>query len=116
MTTLGSRVGWIGTGRMGHAMVARLLNGGQDVHLWNRTAAKAEDLVPLGGTIVGSAADLGDRDVVFTMVAADSDLLQVTTGPEGLFSRDAAPRFLIDSSTVSAETSALVREAATARG
>jgi 3-hydroxyisobutyrate dehydrogenase-like beta-hydroxyacid dehydrogenase len=97
-------------------MAARLLKDGQDVSVWNRTAAKAEDLVPLGATLVSSAADLADRDVVFTMVAADADLLSVITGPDGLFSRDSAPRYLVDSSTVSAETSALVREAALAKG
>jgi 3-hydroxyisobutyrate dehydrogenase-like beta-hydroxyacid dehydrogenase len=116
MSTLGSRLGWIGTGRMGHAMAARLLAGGQDVAVWNRTRAKAEDLADVGGTVVDSIAELADRDVVFTMVSADEDLLSVTLGPGGLLTQDAAPRFLIDSSTVSAETSDQVRQAAAARG
>ncbi len=45
-------VGWIGTGRMGHAMATRLLAAGQDVHVWNRTRAKAEDLAAHGATVV----------------------------------------------------------------
>jgi len=116
MSTLGSRIGWIGTGRMGHAMVARLLAAGQDVHIWNRTRSKAEDLAAGGGIIVDRVGDLASRDVVFTMVAADDDLLAVTLGPDGLLGQVAAPRYLVDSSTVSAATSEQVRQAAAARG
>lgn len=116
MSANNSRIGWIGTGRMGHAMVARLLDADQDVHLWNRTRAKAEDLAPLGATVVDTVAELADRDVVFTMVSADDDLIAVTLGPGGLLNQPSAPRYLVDSSTVSAETSERVREAAAARG
>ena len=31
------KIGWIGTGRMGYAMAYRLLKGGADVSVWNRT-------------------------------------------------------------------------------
>jgi 3-hydroxyisobutyrate dehydrogenase len=116
MTTLGSRIGWIGTGRMGHAMATLLLKEGQDVAVWNRTRSKCEDLGDIGATIVDSVRGLADRDVVFTMVAADDDLLAVTVGPDGVLSGDHAPRFLVDSSTVSAETSATVRKAAEDKG
>ncbi len=116
MSTLGSRIGWVGTGRMGHAMAARLLAAGQDVHVWNRTRSKAEDLADAGATVVGTVGELADRDVVFTMVSADADLLSVTLGPDGLLSQQVAPRYLVDSSTVSAETSQEVRAAAAARG
>jgi 3-hydroxyisobutyrate dehydrogenase len=111
-----SRIGWIGTGRMGHAMVERLLAAGHDVHVWNRTRAKAVDLVGLGATVVATVADLADRDVVFTMVAADDDLIQVTLGEGGLLRQPAAPRYLVDSSTVGAETSRRVRVEAARRG
>ena len=36
------RVGWIGVGRMGAAMVRRLLAAEVPVTVWNRTAAKAD--------------------------------------------------------------------------
>jgi 3-hydroxyisobutyrate dehydrogenase len=109
-------VGWIGTGRMGHAIARRLLQAGHDVHVWNRTKAKAEDLADDGGTIVGSVAELAGRDVVFTMVSADADLLEVTLGPGGLLTQESAPRYLVDSSTVSSQTSEQVRVAAAGRG
>jgi 3-hydroxyisobutyrate dehydrogenase-like beta-hydroxyacid dehydrogenase len=109
-------VGWIGTGRMGHAMVQRLLAAGHDVHVWNRTRAKAEDLIALGATLVDTAADLSDCEAVFTMVAADPDLLEVTIGENGVLRGDSGPAYLIDSSTVSAETSDRIRLSAAGHG
>ncbi|OLB75044.1 MAG: 6-phosphogluconate dehydrogenase [Actinobacteria bacterium 13_2_20CM_2_71_6] len=111
-----SRVGWIGTGRMGHAMVQRLLAAGHDVYVWNRTRAKAEDLSKLGATVVDTVAELADRDVVFTMVAADADLIDVTLGEGGLLRQERASAYLVDSSTVSAETSDRIRLAAIHHG
>ena len=110
------RIGWIGTGRMGHAMAERLLLAGRDVHVWNRTRAKAEDLREIGAVIVDSVADLAGRDLVFTMVSADADLEHVTLGEGGILRQQQVPKILIDSSTVSAETSARIRAEAESRG
>ncbi|WP_326693454.1 NAD(P)-dependent oxidoreductase [Streptomyces sp. NBC_01267] len=111
------RIGWIGTGRMGFQLAARLLDAGHDVAVYNRTRTKAEPLAERGAAIVDRPADLADRDVVFTMVSASPDLQAVTTGPGGvLTSPDAAPKALVDSSTVSTQTSALIRAAAAERG
>ena len=107
-------IGWIGAGRMGAAMATRLIAAGNDVTVTNRTRAKAEEL---GIRVVDSPAELADRDIVFVMVSANDDLLEVTTGPGGVLSNpDHAPRILVDCSTVSTETSAEVRAAALARG
>lgn len=109
------QIGWIGTGRMGHAMVDRLLAAGHSVHVWNRTRAKAEDLADRGAKLVDVVGDLAGRDVVFTMVAADADLEQVLLGDGGLLTQTDHPRVVVDSSTVSATTSARVRAAAVER-
>jgi 3-hydroxyisobutyrate dehydrogenase len=116
MITQQSRIGWIGAGRMGHAMATRLLRGGRDVAVWNRTAAKAADLADLGATLPATIAELADRDVVFTMVSADADLLEVMLGEGGLLRQQDVPAVVVDSSTVSAETSDQVRQAVHARG
>ena len=109
-------VGWIGTGRMGAAMATRLARAGVDLQVWNRTRAKAEPLTEHGATVVDEIADLAGRDVVFTMVSADKDLVQVLTGEGGLLQQDEAPKIVVDTSTVSTETSARMREACAARG
>jgi len=105
-------VGWIGAGRMGLQMAARLLDAGYDVAVYNRTAAKAAPIVSRGAVAVNSPADLAGRDVVFTMVSGSDDLLQVTTGENGVLADpEHSPGLLVDFSTVSMNASAAVREA-----
>lgn len=105
-------VGWIGAGRMGLQMAARLLDAGYDVAVYNRTAAKAAPMVSRGAVAVNRPADLAVRDVVFTMVSGSDDLLQVTTGENGVLADpEHSPGLLVDFSTVSMDASAAVREA-----
>ena len=111
-----STVGWIGTGRMGAAMATRLARAGVDLHVWNRTRSKAEPLTEHGATVVDSIADLAGRAVVFTMVSSDKDLEQVLCDDGGLLTQDLTPQILVDTSTVSTETSARMREACAAVG
>lgn len=117
VTKSGQRVGWIGAGRMGAAMAARLARAGVDISVWNRTKAKADALVPSGATSVTDIADLRDRDVVFVMVSTSDDLKQVLLGEGGLLADEGAvPKIVVDCSTVSTEASADIRAACVARG
>jgi 3-hydroxyisobutyrate dehydrogenase-like beta-hydroxyacid dehydrogenase len=112
-------IGWLGTGRMGSAMAARLIATGAAVTVWNRTASKTVPLVELGATQADTVNDLGRCDIVFTSVTSSPDLLAVTLGPEGLFNAfnaQSAPRIVVDTSTVSAEAAAEVRAEAAGRG
>ncbi len=110
-------IGWIGTGRMGSALVERLLAAGYDVAVYNRTRSKTDPLASKGARVVDSPVELADRDIVFTMVSAPKDLEAVTLGEGGvLTSPDKHPAVLIDSSTVSTAASAHIRAAANKRG
>jgi 3-hydroxyisobutyrate dehydrogenase-like beta-hydroxyacid dehydrogenase len=110
-------IGWIGTGRMGYALVERLLENGCDVSVYNRTREKAEPLAALGAKIVDSPAELADRDIVFTMVAGPADVLEVTLGDDGVLSRpDVAPKIIIDSTTIDPDASETLRSGAAERG
>ena len=73
------KVGFIGLGRMGQGMGQRLLGGGHDLLVFNRTPAKAADLEKAGATVAATvAAVCKDRDVVITMVVDDAALNEVT--------------------------------------
>lgn len=110
-------IGWIGTGRMGSALVERLLEGGCDVSVYNRTRAKAEPLADQGAKIVERPVDLADRDIVFMMVAGPQDVLEVTLGDGGVLSDpDARPQIIIDSTTINPDASATLRRGAEERG
>jgi 3-hydroxyisobutyrate dehydrogenase-like beta-hydroxyacid dehydrogenase len=79
------RVGFIGLGRMGVAMASRLIGGGHDVVVYNRTAAKAADLVKQGARLASSVAGACEgREVVITMVTDDSALKEVAVSPGGI--------------------------------
>ena len=107
------RLGWIGTGRMGTALVTRLLKRGVDVTVYNRTRAKAESLKKLGAHVVDRPVDLADRDIVITTVSDSKDFVEVVAGPHGLLSDGTrAPSLLIDASTVSMDVSAEMRATA----
>ncbi len=103
------RLGWLGTGRMGSELVRRLLAADCDVAVYNRTRAKAEPLAEFGAKVAGSAADLADRDIVFATVGTPQDLLDAVLGPQGLVAGGAAPKIVVDSSTISVEASQQVR-------
>jgi len=111
------RLGWLGIGRMGMEMGRRLLEAGCDLAVFNRSMGKAEPLIRLGAKPAGSAAELAARDIVFITVGSPDDLMSAVLGPEGLMSAPgAAPRVLVDCSTVSAEASAVVRAKVAGRG
>jgi 3-hydroxyisobutyrate dehydrogenase len=106
----GHALGWLGTGRMGVALVHRLLREGHEVVVYNRTRAKAEPLEAAGATITDSAAGLSSADIVFVMVGTSQDLIEAVTGPAGLISGGRAPSVVVDCSTVSVEASEQVRQ------
>jgi 3-hydroxyisobutyrate dehydrogenase/2-hydroxy-3-oxopropionate reductase len=79
----------IGLGAMGSRVARRLLDGGHDVVVWNRTRAKAEGFPRIADTPAEAARA---ADVTITMVANPQALREVTKGIE--------PKVLIEMSTV----------------
>ena len=105
-------IGWIGCGRMGFAMAARLAKAGCDISVYNRTKAKAEPLAEFGAKIVDKPADLAECEFVFCIVAESKDLKQVLLGEKGLMSKPGKlPRIVVDSTTIDVESSAEIRKA-----
>lgn len=109
-------IGWIGAGRMGIQLATRLIEAGYDLSVYNRTKEKLQPLVDMGAKAVDSPAELADRDLVFSMVSASKDLKQVMLGEGGLLTAETSPKIIADSSTVSIEASAEIREAAAEKG
>lgn len=113
-----AQLGWLGLGRMGAPMAARLLKAGYEVAVWNRTKAKAEPLVGYGAVVVDSPAELASRDVVLAMVSTGKDLKALLFGPGGVVEKADAkrPAIVVDCSSISTEESAEVRERLAALG
>jgi 3-hydroxyisobutyrate dehydrogenase-like beta-hydroxyacid dehydrogenase len=106
-------IGWIGAGRMGVEMAARLAKGGAEVLVWNRTRGKAEPLAQYGAKVAAALPELAARDIVFCMVAAWKDVKQVMGE---LLSGGAQPKMVIECSSISLEGSAELREMLAKRG
>jgi len=113
---MSKKIGWIGLGRMGEAMVKRLLQAGHEVEVWTRTRSKAEPLAKYGAVVVNNVLDLAGCETVITMVSTTKDLKQVLFGPGGLVTTSIKPKMVVDSSSISQEGSAEVRKELEALG
>jgi len=96
------RVAFIGLGRMGHGMAGRYLDAGFKVSVWNRSKAKAEDLIARGAQWATSPEDAAiDADAVVTMVADDEASRAVWLTEDGAAATMKAGALAIECSTVS---------------
>ena len=94
------RLGWIGTGVMGHSMCGHLLQRGFAVTVFNRTRAKAEPLIAAGAKWADSPKAVAEAaDVVFTLVGFPTDVREVVLGPQGTLAGSRAGCTLVDMTT-----------------
>jgi 3-hydroxyisobutyrate dehydrogenase-like beta-hydroxyacid dehydrogenase len=99
-------VGFVGLGNMGIPMAQNLLKAGYALHVFNRTAVKAEGLLTQGATWAPSPQELAARTgLVFSMVADDAALHAVALGEHGILAGLPAEGIHIDMSTVFPDTS-----------
>jgi 3-hydroxyisobutyrate dehydrogenase-like beta-hydroxyacid dehydrogenase len=98
------RTAVLGMGHMGRAIAGRLLGGGHEVTVWNRTADRAVELVALGAAEAATAADaVMGAEAVFISLADDTAVRSVVS--ETLLAR-LGDAVLVDASTVSPQTTA----------
>ena len=96
------RVAFIGLGRMGHGMAGRYLDAGFDVAVWNRSKAKADDLIARGARWAASPREVAaNADAVITMVADDEASRAVWLAKDGAAAAMKAGTLAIECSTVS---------------
>jgi 3-hydroxyisobutyrate dehydrogenase-like beta-hydroxyacid dehydrogenase len=97
-----AQVAFIGLGRMGHGMAGRYLDAGFSVAVWNRSRAKADDLIARGARFASSPADAAENaDAIVTMVADDAASRAVWLGPDGAATTAKTGALAIECSTVS---------------
>ena len=95
-----TKIGWIGTGVMGRAMCGHLIDQGFAVTVFNRTEAKAADLLKKGARWANSPADVAaGSDIIFTIVGFPQDVRSVLLGPQGALSACRSGAILVDMTT-----------------
>lgn len=79
------KLGFIGLGNLGTPIAENLLEKGNSLYVYNRTASKAQPLANKGATVCTSVQELASLcDIVFTVVADDAALNHITQGEEGI--------------------------------
>src|SRR5260370_40074893 len=96
-----ARVAFIGLGRMGHGMAGRYLDNGFTVAVWNRSKAKAEDLIARGAQWAHTPAAAAEgADAIVSMVADDEASRAVWLGKDGPPPPARATALAVEESTV----------------
>lgn len=110
-------VGFIGIGVMGKSMAGHILDAGYPLHVYTRTAVRAEELVARGAVWQETPAALAAAsDVIITMVGYPHDVEQIFLGEDGLIAHAKDGAYLIDMTTSSPALARRIAEAAAAKG
>jgi 2-hydroxy-3-oxopropionate reductase len=115
------KIGLIGLGLMGRPMGMNLLKAGHSLTVWNRTAARAEELLAAGAVLAKTPREVAEAsDVLLTIVSDPPALESVLWGGDG--KQEGAlgglkPRSIyIDSSTISPALVKKISKACQERG
>lgn len=96
-------------------MSRNLLKAGWPLTVWNRSAAKAEELAAEGARVAATPKQAAENaDVVLTCLPTQDEVRDILTRPDGILAGLAAGKTVVDCSTIdptaSADLIALARE------
>jgi 3-hydroxyisobutyrate dehydrogenase-like beta-hydroxyacid dehydrogenase len=112
------RVAFLGLGIMGSRMAANLCRAGFEVHAWNRTRARAEELAAAHGAVVADtpAAAAAATGTVITMVVDSPEVEAVLFGTDGAADGLGDGGLAIDMSTIAPSASRAIADRLGERG
>ena len=112
------KVAFLGLGIMGSRMAANLCRAGFEVHAWNRTRARAEELAAAHGAIAAEtpAQAAAAAGTAITMVVDSPEVEAVLFGPDGAADGLEDGGLAIDMSTIAPSASRAVAERLGGRG
>jgi 3-hydroxyisobutyrate dehydrogenase-like beta-hydroxyacid dehydrogenase len=109
-------VGFLGLGRMGAGMAARLVGDCERLLVHDIDSAAVARLVEQGAAAAGSARVLGQScDIVFTSLPTPAIVREAIIGPDGI-AAGGSPRLICDLSTSGPKLAAELAEALAPRG
>jgi 3-hydroxyisobutyrate dehydrogenase len=110
------KVGFIGLGIMGQSMAGHILAGGFELHVYNRSRAKAENLLARGAVWHETPGEIAAVcDVVITIVGFPSDVEAIYLAPGGLVDQARPGTVLIDMTTSSPSLAQRIAEVGAAK-
>jgi 3-hydroxyisobutyrate dehydrogenase len=110
-------VGVAGLGRMGAAIAGRLIETGNQVAVWNRSADKCRPLAAAGASVAADPAALArEVEAVLTIVTDAAAIDAVYGGASGLLADDVQGKLFIEMSTVPPRIEIALAERVRAKG
>jgi 3-hydroxyisobutyrate dehydrogenase len=111
------QIGIAGIGKMGAAIAQRLIEVGQKVTAWNRSADKLKPVVAAGAAVASSPAELAQaNDAVITILTDAAAIDAVYNGASGLLAGDVRGKLFIEMSTVPPQAEVALAEKVRAKG
>jgi 3-hydroxyisobutyrate dehydrogenase-like beta-hydroxyacid dehydrogenase len=106
------KIGFIGLGDMGQAIVPRLIAVGHTLTGWNRTKEKAAPMFKLGMLWADSPREVArDSEIVFSMVMDSAAVQSVALGENGIIAGLRKDAVYLDMSTIDPDVSRAVAAA-----
>ena len=110
-------IGFVGTGVMGKSMAGHLLKAGYQVLIFNRTKARAEELIKMGAVWQPTVAELAARStVIITMVGYPKDVEEVYLSQDGIISHAKKGTYLVDMTTSAPDLAVKIYNEALTKG
>lgn len=111
------KIGWIGVGLMGAAIVPRLIDAGYELYVCDAVKEHCDDAVARGAKYMENPAALtAEVDYVFSMIPNAPILKAIALGENGVTSTIKPGQIYVDLSTVDPTSSAEVNAAIEAAG
>jgi 3-hydroxyisobutyrate dehydrogenase-like beta-hydroxyacid dehydrogenase len=115
--TTGTKLGFVGLGKMGGGMTARLLAAGFSVYGEQRSRERAQHLLDQGLRWCDTPREVAEAaEIVFTSIPDDATLEAVASGPNGILEGLTQGKIWVDLSTVSPRASRAIAARVRARG
>jgi 2-hydroxy-3-oxopropionate reductase len=112
-----AKLGFIGLGRMGSAIVERLQGAGHELVVWNRSADKMRPAIASGAVAAASPREIAEQAETILIILADAPAVEaVFAGPDGILAASRPGLLLIEMSTIAPSVSRKLADQARARG
>ena len=114
-----TRIGWIGTGVMGHWMCGHVMTKGYKTTIYNRSKDKPDvkTLLEQGAKWADTPKQVAENsDVVFAIVGFPKDVREVFLGPQGALAGSKGGCILVDMTTSEPSLAQEIYAAAKAKG
>jgi len=94
------KIGWIGTGVMGNAMVQHIIKAGYEVYVYNRTQSKTDNLVELWASYIDSIAELTQKsDIIFSIIGDPQNVRDTYFGSWWVLENITDEKIIVDMTT-----------------